>query len=272
MQADAAGRWQTLLAAWQLPDDLPSVRSDTPGSFPVARFAAIADLSVGLETPSRRVASEALPPGGSVLDVGCGAGAGSLPLAPPAGLLIGLDPQPSMLAAFAERARTRGVTLRTVEGSWETHLDEAGPADVVVAHHLAYGVVDLVGFARALTAVARHRVVLELSTDHPMGWARPAWRALHGIDAPDGPTSALAAEVLRDASIDLHVEEPSAPLPLPAETVDDQIAFLRSRLRVGPDRDDELRALVAAYPRPPERRVATLWWDVRARQRAVPAR
>lgn len=262
MPPDPAARWAQALAAWQLPDDLPSVRDDAPDGFPVARFVAIAELHLRLDTPSRRIARAALPPGGVVLDVGCGAGSASLALAPPAGELVGLDPQPTMLAAFADRAQARGVALRLVAGGWETHLAQAGPADVVVSHHLAYGVADLVGFAHALTAAARRRVVLELSTDHPMAWTRPAWRALHGIDAPEGPTSELAAEVLRAAGFTLSVETPDAPLPLPPESVADQVAFLRSRLRVGPDRDDELRALVAAHPRPPTRQVTTLWWDV----------
>lgn len=61
---------------------------------------------------------ETLPARGSVLDVGCGAGAAGLSLVPPAGLLVGVDAGAGMLAAFAERAAARGVRHLLVEGRW----------------------------------------------------------------------------------------------------------------------------------------------------------
>src|SRR5688572_16732999 len=59
--------------------------------------------------PSRRRALEALPDGGSVLDVGVGGGASSLGLVPKAGLITGVDPLPDMLESFAASAAEAGV-------------------------------------------------------------------------------------------------------------------------------------------------------------------
>src|SRR2546426_789904 len=70
-----------------------------------------------LGVPNRR-SLEALPEGGSILDVGCGAGAASLPLSSRAGELIGVDTSNEMLDAFRERAERGGVAVRTIAGHW----------------------------------------------------------------------------------------------------------------------------------------------------------
>lgn len=260
MTSTAADRWAAGLARWRIPDEVAT--APPPEGFPVQRFADIADLSVTLDSPSRRIATAVLPEGGSVLDVGCGAGAGSLPLAPPAARLIGVDVQASMLEAFRERAVGRGATATGVLGPWQEVLDDLRSTDVVVSHHTAYGTPELDRFAHALAAKARRRVVLELSFEHPTAWTRPYWQAIHDIDAPGGPTSDDAADVLREAGIDVEVEHWEEAAPLPPESEEDQLRFLRARLRVGPDRDEELLDLLRDHPRPPWRYVTTLWWSV----------
>lgn len=257
-ESDAAARWADKLAAWKVPDERAT--EPAPAGFPVQRFADIADLAVTLDSPSRRVATAALPKGGTVLDVGCGAGSGSLPLAPPAGRLIGVDVQVSMLEAFRERAAARGVPVTAVLGTWQEVLTDLVPADVVVSHHLLYGVADLAAFARALSGHARRRVVLELSDVHPVAWTAPYWRPILGLEPPEGPTWKDALAVLRATGLEVQVVREDQPAPLPPETDDDQVRFLRRVLRVGEDRDAELRALLRDHPRPPWRQVTTLWW------------
>jgi SAM-dependent methyltransferase len=260
MTSSAAERWAAALARWRIPDEVATVPAAI--GFPVQRFADIADLSVTLDSPSRRIATAALPIGGSVLDVGCGAGAGSLPLAPPAARLIGVDIQASMLEAFRERALARGATATGVLGPWQEVLDDLAGADVVVSHHTAYGTPELGDLGHALAAKARRRVVLELSAEHPTAWTHPYWQAIHGIEAPSGPTSDDAADVLREAGIDVEVEHWEAAAPLPPESEEDQLRFLRARLRVGEERDEELLDLLRDHPRPAWRHVTTLWWSV----------
>src|SRR5262249_53587807 len=101
----AASAWREALAFWAIPQPILDAAPESPWGFPVELFASRADASTVMElSPSNRRAREVLPEGGSVLDVGCGAGAASLPLASRAGLLIGIDSSNDMLAAFAERA------------------------------------------------------------------------------------------------------------------------------------------------------------------------
>ena len=65
---------------------------ESPWTFPVDLFASRADAAARQfePTPSNLRALEALPEHGAVLDVGCGAGAASLPLAVRAGRLVGV--------------------------------------------------------------------------------------------------------------------------------------------------------------------------------------
>src|SRR5438105_9452665 len=100
----AADRWREALASWAIPEDILARAPESPWTFPVELFASRARAAPATLTPSNRRALEALPEGGTVIDVGCGAGAASLALVPKAGRLIGVDPSASMLEAFQDKA------------------------------------------------------------------------------------------------------------------------------------------------------------------------
>src|SRR5205823_6515687 len=71
------------LAAWAIPDHIPAGAAESPWVLPRQVFARRADrLRRAPGGPSFERAWEALDPAGSVLDVGAGAGAACLPLAP----------------------------------------------------------------------------------------------------------------------------------------------------------------------------------------------
>lgn len=259
----AAARWAQALARWAIPEHLEAAPASRPAwRFDVARFARIAEHALRIDGPSRQRASQALEAGGAVLDVGCGAGAGSLPLVPPAGHLVGLDPQTDMLAAFAARARTLGAEVTTIEGRWPDDVGRVPEVDVVVCHHVVYGTPELATFAHALAAPARRRVVVELTRRHPLTWLTPFWAALHGIERPTEPSSEDAAAVLVEAGLPVVVEHWDKPRPAGVEDPDEQVRFVRDRLRLGPERDEEIRELLDEHPQPAHREVTTLWWDV----------
>ena len=68
---------------------------------------------------ANRRARDALPVGGTVLDVGVGAGAASLPLSPRCSLIIGVDSSADLLSEFRRQARRVGVAVSsTVKGEW----------------------------------------------------------------------------------------------------------------------------------------------------------
>jgi hypothetical protein len=257
----AAERWRTDLLRWGIPQEILDEAPESPWGHSPRLFAARAEQVLEeAPGPSARRALEALPEGGTVVDVGVGGGAASLPLAPPASLIVGVDEGEPMLEVFARAADARGVAHREVQGSWPSVADEVPVGDVVVCHHVAYNVADLVPFAAALTGHARHRVVLELTAAHPTSNLNPLWRAIHGLERPTSPTADDAVAVLGEMGLDVRSEAFERQEVTPAGDREELVAMFRRRLCVGPERDAEIEALLDAGARTPLRRSVTLWW------------
>ena len=271
--SDPSARWAEQLAAWAIPPAILAAAPESPYGFPTELFRSRARRSVAGEDPSSARALEALAGGGVVLDVGAGAGAASLPLAPPATRVVAVDPSADLLAAFAAEAAGRGVDAATVEGPWPAVAGATERADVVVCHHVLYNVADLAPFVRALDDHARRRVVVELTDEHPLAWMRDLWLVFHGIERPDGPTAEDARAAIASLGIDVRREdrlrtEPSGGFVDRAAA----IALIRRRLCLPASLDDDVEERLGdrlaetdgvwtAGPR--DQVVSTLWWDAR---------
>lgn len=261
--ATASERWAEALDAWAIPDYIVDAAPVPPWYFPPELFAGIArDALAATEvTPARRRATEVLPEHGSVLDVGVGGGAASLPLAPPAALLIGLDPSEAMLTEFALMAEEIGVAHQEVVGGWPDAAAGAPLADVVVCHNVLYNVRELVAFFTALGEHARRRVVVEVTAEHPMVTMGPLWKAIHGIDRPTRPTAGDALAVLAEMGVAARNETSRRRWFRPDQERAETVAFARRRLCVGPDRDAEIDALLTPEITAPTRETYAIWWD-----------
>jgi SAM-dependent methyltransferase len=267
-EAKPADRWRQELLAWAIPPEILAAVADSPWAIPTDVFARRADTSVASpEGASYRVAREAVGDGGSVLDVGSGAGAASLPLG---GSIIAVDVSPEMLAALATRAQRLRLSVQTIEGRWPEVAGQTPVADVVVCHHVAYNVPDLAPFATALTEHARRRVVLELTANHPMAALNPLWTAMHGISRPSGPTAWDAVEVLRDVGISVRIETGPRPPRPEYPSFADLVTITRRRVCVPPEREAELTQTLLQlgvdpeHPRdlsPAQDMLVTLWWS-----------
>ncbi|MGZ5297507.1 MAG: class I SAM-dependent methyltransferase [Actinomycetota bacterium] len=271
----SADRWRERLAEWALPDEILSKAPESPWGFATECFRRRGRAAPDPEpTPTTRRALEALPEGGTVLDVGVGGGATSLPLAGRAGSIVGIDQQPDMLEGFLVNAAAAGVDARAVTGTWPEASADVEPADVVVAGHILYNIPALEPVARALDRHARHRVVVELTQRHPLDWMRDLWLRFHDLERPDGPTADDAEAVLRDLGFQVGREERlvagrhgSGGFQRRA----DAIHSIRKRLCLPADRDAEIAEALGGRLReidglwdvgPQERTVVTLWWDV----------
>jgi SAM-dependent methyltransferase len=274
MTGTAAARWREDLASWAIPDEILARAPESPWHFPVKLFASRADAVRTTEpTPSNRRALESLPEDGSVLDVGCGAGAASLALLPRASRLIGVDTSSDMLAAFLERARAAGVEAEAIEGAWPDVADRTPSADVVVCHHVFYNAPDLRTFALRLSDHARHRVVVEMTVDHPLSNLNPLWLRFHGLVRPTRPTADDAVAVLRQAGLSPEREDWNAPRPGGFDTRAELVAMVRRLLCLPAERDPEIDQALGERPVDregrwgfPDRPVATLWWPGSARE------
>jgi SAM-dependent methyltransferase len=70
-------------------------------------------------------------PNDRLLDLGTGPGLLALGFAPFVCTIVGVDPEPAMLAAARHNAATRGVALRLIEGKAETLPRDIGTFDIV---------------------------------------------------------------------------------------------------------------------------------------------
>jgi SAM-dependent methyltransferase len=254
-------QWRDDLASWAIPDEILAQAEERPWIHPVAMFTVD---DVIPDSPSHRIAREAVPNGGSVLDVGSGGGRASMALVPPAATLLAVDHQQGMLDAFAEAAARRGVAHREFLGDWPEVSDEVPEADVVVCHHVAYNVADVGPFLIALDVRARNRVVIEVPMLHPMSGMNGLWKRFWDIDRPTRPTALQLGDLARslgfDAQVEVWADETwGRRVDMPQE---ERVRFARIRLCLSQDRDAEVAAALIAESDQMPREVATIWWDV----------
>jgi SAM-dependent methyltransferase len=265
--------WRESLAAWAIPEEILDAAPESPWQLRPHQFAARADhvLRQGVTTVTQQRALEALREGGSVLDVGAGAGAASLPLLSRATKLTAVDGDAGMIEELRARVPST-IELTVVHGRWPDVANDVGLADVVVCNHVAYNVPNLDEFVTALTEKARRRVVMEVTAVHPRANQNFLWPIFHGIERPERPVAADAVAVVRATGVEPHAEEWAGPeLLMASDELADLIAAVRRYLCLGADRDPEIAAaleghlvrrngLVGFAPLP---RV-TIWWDARA--------
>ena len=261
----ALDRWRTELAGWAIPLEIVAQAPEPPWGFPVELFKAQPDPD---DSPSRRVAMDALGETGTVLDVGCGGGSAAMALVPPADRVVGVDSSSDMLAAFADAAQAHGVAHQEHQGDWPSIAAEVAIADVVVCHHVFYNVAELPPFVAALSGHARRRVVVEVTATHPLTALAPLWRHFHGIDRPDGPTASLAEQVLRECGVEPAVEAWTRPArDAPREVY---VRMNRRRLCLPVTAEPEVDRLMGETASA-GRHVVTMWWDTTAQRSGAEA-
>jgi SAM-dependent methyltransferase len=264
-------RWREDLAAWAIPEHITAAVADSPWVLPRQVFARRADrLRRDPGGPSFERAWEALDPPGSVLDVGSGAGAACLPLAPRITTLTAVDADDEMLGLLAGRAGEAGLAARLVHGRWPDAGGQAGPADVVTCHHVVFNVPDLGPFLAALTSHARRRVVVETAAAHPLMSLNPLWLRFHGLKRPEGPTAADTIAILAAMGRNPGHTEWSRPAAADYRSMAELVDVTRRRLCLPPERAGEVEAALVELGinsgQPGDlgssgTEVVTIWWE-----------
>ncbi len=264
------GKWREDLAGWAIPESITSAVTESPWVLPRDVFARRADrLRQAPGGPSYDRERDALDPPGSVLDVGAGAGAACLPLAPWTTALTAVDTDDGMLARLAVRARAAGLEPRLLPGRWPGAAGKAGPADLVTCHHVLYNVPDLVPFIEALTRHARRQVVVELTATHPLVTLNPLWLHFHGLRRPEGPAATDVLAILAAMGLRAGHTEWNRPAQADYATGSELVDTTRRRLCLPPERASDVEAALreAGYlGQPPDlgtsgRSVMTIWWE-----------
>jgi SAM-dependent methyltransferase len=264
-------RWRDDLAAWAIPDQITAAAEQSPWVLPRQVFARRADrLMREPGGPSYERAWEALDPPGTVLDVGSGAGAASLPLAPRARMVTAVDSDGGMLELFTQRAGETGLARRTVTGQWPDAAAQAPAADVVTCHHVFYNAPDLAPFIEALTGHARRRVVAETAARHPLTSLNPLWLRFHGLVRPARPTAEGLLEILDAMGLNARHTEWNRPAAADYASFSELVDVTRRRLCLPQQRAAEVETALLELGMAPEqpgdlgssgRDVVTIWWE-----------
>lgn len=232
----AAGRWRAMVEAHRAQNE----RLRDPAWQPGSDFAP---LSVESFRADRERADDArvlsalhalVPPDGTVIDVGAGAGRFAIPLARTAREVVAIEPSPAMRARLTDDARRAGVSnIRLVGARWE---DTSGiHGDVVFASHVVYPVLDIGPFLERMDAAAQVVAAVLVFEEPPLSWLFPFWPRVYGEERLPPPHLPQVVEVLAElgfgpAGVDLLEVEPFELGP-----PDVARQKLRRRLYVHPD-------------------------------------
>jgi SAM-dependent methyltransferase len=234
--------------------------AEDPWRLPPALFAPDRQPGDGTDDrPSHRLARAALGPGGSVLDVGCGGGAASVALIPPASPVTGVDVSADMLESFAAAVTAAGAAHREVEGRWPDVSPTVAPADVVVCHHVAYNVADIEPFVAVLDDHARRLVVMEVTALHPQSAMSPLWQRFWGLTRPEQPDADLLVEVVADLGVHPAVHRFRRPPRRLTAPRHEWVDFVRRQLCLPPDRHDDVDAALQGLGTTDRDYVAVTW-------------
>ena len=267
---NALERWRRELAGWAIPDEILAAAPESPWGFPPELFRTRAERTPAEPSATTRIALEALGTGAMCWTWGSEAERRPCPSRRRRPDHRGRRVA-QMLTGFLGSAREAGVEAGTVEGRWPDASPDAPAAEVAVCGHVLYNVGELEPFVRALDAHARRRVVVEITSAHPLMWMADLWRRLHGLERPTGPSADLAVDAIAELGVEVRREdEARVPRSGGFERRGDAIAFIRRRLCLSADRDAELAealgerlverdGLWAAGPL--EHRIVTMWWD-----------
>jgi SAM-dependent methyltransferase len=264
-------RWRSDLAAWAIPEHITAAVAESPWVLPRQVFARRADrVSAAPSGPSFERAWAALDPPGSVLDVGSGAGAASLPLLPRATSLTAVDSDAGMLERLSERAAPAGIPVTAVLGVWPDVAARAGTVDVTLCHHVLYNVANLRPFLTALTASARRLIVAELTAGHPLTALNDLWLRFHGLQRPTSPTAADLVEILEAMGLRPEHRAWRRPGGRDYASFDELVGVTRRRLCLPPQRASEVSQALIEFGVDPDhpvdlgtsgREVVSVWWN-----------
>jgi SAM-dependent methyltransferase len=276
--AELLGRWESDLASWAIPDRITAAVAESPWVLPREVFARRADRLAGQPSgPSFERASAALDPPSSVLDVGSGPGAASLPLLPMATSLTAVDTDARMLELLAARAAPSGLPVRTVLGSWPQAAPEVAAADLVTCHHVTYNVPQIGPFVTALTGCASRLVVVEMTATHPLASLSPLWLRFHGLQRPQSPTADDFIAIVAAMGLSPRHQAWHRPGGRDYASFAELTGVTRRRLCLPPERSAEVASALLEQGVNPDhpadhasagRDVVTIWWSGAAADRS----
>lgn len=273
MLTEAREAWRRALESWALPEELLAGVEDSPYSWPAHLYERMLrlDADSGVESPAIALVANVVGMGGSVLDVGAGAGRLSIPLAARGYRVTAVERDEAMSGVLEDEARRSMVEVTRIIGSWPQVAGNAGVHDLTLSGHVVYDVPAIGPFIESLHRAARRAVVIEMTPRHPWTGLKKYYRALHGIELPSHPTVDDFVEVVEEVvGVAPALEWWTATPAFRFADVPELVGFYRRRLLVPPARSLEAAGLLEPDIHrlddgwlvlgEPERELVGVWW------------
>ena len=120
-----------------------------------------------------------VPPQGTFVDVGAGAGRFTIPLGRDVARVVAVEPNESMRQALQRDVQRAGLTNVEIIGTrWETASGVTG--DVVLAAHVVYPILEIAAFLQRLDAAARRCAAVVVFEAPPLSWLFGFWPRVYG--------------------------------------------------------------------------------------------
>ena len=250
-------KWKKDLQNWAIPDEILKNAPENPWIHPPVLFQLPEKIE---QTFSHQIAREALLPKGSVLDIGCGGGIATFANSDVTNLAIGVDHQKEMIEMFENNAKNRGIQVKTVEGFWPEVAEKVEATDVVVCHHVVFNVQEIENFVIELDKPAKKRVVVEMPYQHPLSNMNYAWKYFWNLERPKNPTADDFLNILESLGYKPNMKRWHGEM---RSGIDQDLAakFLRIRLCLPENREEEVKEFMNNNQESKERDLATIWWD-----------
>lgn len=214
---------------------------------------------------------EAVQPGSTILDIGAGTGAWTIPLAARAARVTAVDSSASMIAVLRRNIEAATVSnIDIVNGSWPDVA--VADHDYSLAVHSVYGAVDLPCFIEGMIAVTRRSCFLIVRATAPTSVMAEAAEHLWGLPL-DRPNFLVAYNVLLQLGLTPNVLiGERVATSLTDATFDQALARIKNHFGLGAsaENDDYLRGLLqrrlelhdGRYRWPSQARTALMYWSV----------
>lgn len=220
-----------------------------------ARFHESVKRRAGEGDPLTARVAAVLPADGVLIDVGAGTGRFAIPFARRCREVIAVDPSSGMLEILRREAAAAGVdNVRCIHARWED-VDPRPRGDVAIASHSFYGVLDIMGFLRAMNDCAEHCFLFMRTEPIETGF-QGLWEAFHGAPRVPEPTFVVAYNVLWQMGIRPDAQIVEWQQMMTWDDLDDALADCQERFSIPASRAGELRAWLQQRLRETDGRVA----------------
>ncbi len=176
----------------------------------------------------------------TVLDIGAGTGAFTIPIAQKAGEVTAIEPSAEMSKQL--RSKAEGLTnIHIIDKRWQdVNIGEIGRHDLVLAAHSLYGIVDIGAELKKMLSTAKTQLCI-ITRVGQVNFYADIWQRFKEEEYHPLPSFIYLYNVLYELGIPANVEVIRAPRDQVYSDIEQAAKHWMDRLDLLPEKEDELR-------------------------------